>query len=113
MGLYAAFRVFHYQWVAFVTMSVCLQREVSATLAEFLRGFGDAFPGYSQTGPERYIARHGAAAMEIQLRPGAERRIAALHLPTLHVTIRFTAGTKAEREGMLAHMDRVMHRGGG
>lgn len=90
-----------------------LQREVSATLAEFLRGFGDAFPGYAAVGPEHYVAHHGPAAMEIRLRPGAERRIASLHLPTLQVTIRFIAGTKAEREGMLAHMDRIMHRGGG
>ncbi|MRR08552.1 hypothetical protein EG831_00330 [bacterium] len=90
-----------------------LQREVSATLAEFLRGFGAAFPDHVPVGPGCYIAHHGAAVMEIQLSPAAPRRIASLLLPTLQVTIRFTAGTKAEREGMLAHMDRTMHRGGG
>lgn len=90
-----------------------LHREVTATRAEFLRGFGAAFPGYVESGPEHYVARHGPAVMEIRLLSAPPRRIASLLLPTLQVTIRFTAGTKAEREGMLAHMDRTMHRGGG
>lgn len=90
-----------------------LEREVSATPAEFLRGLRDAFPGSLSGGPHVWTARHGQALMEITLRPGPERRIAALVLPTLHVGIRFPMGTPAEGEAMLAHMDRMMHRGGG
>ena len=90
-----------------------LAREAFATLAEFRRGLENAFPVALTDSPDGLLARHGAAAMLIHLTPGPDRRIAALVLPTLRVRIRFTAGTVAQREGMLAHMDRTMHRGGG
>jgi hypothetical protein len=51
--------------------------------------------------------------MEITLAAGPPRVIASRSPPTLRVTIRFTAGTPARQESMLAHMDHAMHRGGG
>ncbi len=51
--------------------------------------------------------------MEISLVEGPPRTIANLRLPTLHVTLRFTAGSTAAQQEMLVRMDRAMHRGGG
>lgn len=90
-----------------------LVREVSATIQEFRHGLLLAFPqGVAADGNTLHVI-DGQAAMEIRLAPQAPRIIAALRLPNLQVTIRFTAGAPAERERMLARMDRAMHRGGG
>jgi hypothetical protein len=36
-----------------------------------------------------------------------------VRLPTLIVTYRFTAGSRAAQEALLTRLDRAMHRGGG
>lgn len=93
-----------------------LHREVSAHPAEFRRGLNLAFPGRVEDVGDvlRVPAADGEdAALEIHLTVGAPRAIASIRLPTLFVAIRFTAGSEAARQRMLAHMDRAMHRGGG
>ncbi len=93
--------------------AACLEREVSAHPGEFRHGLLLAFPGcVTEVGGMLRVAA-GPAAMEIFLTPLAPRVIAALRLPSLQVIIRFTAGTPAEQQAMLARMDRAMHRGGG
>lgn len=90
-----------------------LDREVSAHPQEFRRGLLLAFPGCVTEDDGVLRVAAGPAAMEIFLTPKAPRVIAALRLPTLHVKIRFIAGTKAQQKEMLARMDRAMQRGGG
>lgn len=90
-----------------------LQREISATPDEFRHGLLLAFPGNVKgQGNTLHIAASNAA-MEIFLTVGPARTIANLRLPTLFVSIRFTAGSAAAQQEMLARMDRAMHRGGG
>lgn len=90
-----------------------LQREVSATPEEFRRGLLLAFPGKVTGQGNIFNIDSGSAAMEITVSLGSPRAIANLRLPTLHVTLRFTAGSTAAQQEMLARMDRAMHRGGG
>jgi hypothetical protein len=90
-----------------------LEREISTSAAEFRRGLDLAFPGHVVAGADALCVDDGLAAMEIELVPGVPRTIAALRLPTLHVTIRYTRGTPAQRQAMLARMDLAMQRGGG
>lgn len=51
--------------------------------------------------------------MEITISVLPPRNIAALRLPRLQVTIRFTQGTANAQAALLARMDRAMQRGGG
>lgn len=93
-----------------------LHREVSASIAEFRHGLQRAFPAEfataaAQGDPLRVDA--DGATMEIALSEAAPRTIALLSLPTLHVTIRFVAGSPAQQQALLARMDRAMQRGGG
>ncbi len=88
-------------------------REVSATLQEFRHGLLLAFPNGVAAEGDTLRVSDDRATMEIRLSPQAPRIIAALRLPSLQVAIRFTAGAPADRERMLARMDRAMHRGGG
>lgn len=90
-----------------------LRREVAASVAEFAHGLDLAFPGALSGGPLRYVVVLSEAAMQIDLEPQADRRIAALALPCLAVRIRFTAGSPAACAAMLDRMDRAMQRGGG
>lgn len=90
-----------------------LEREVSATPAEFAHGLRNAFPEGLSGGPLEFRVNDGSAAMEIRLTPGPDRVIALLRLPTLKASIRFTAGDPAARERMLKRMDLAMQRGGG
>jgi hypothetical protein len=68
---------------------------------------GKPQPGVWKAGSLRIASR------TIDVAPGAERRIALVRLPTLIVTYRFTAGSRAAREALLTRLDRAMHRGGG
>jgi len=90
-----------------------LQREISATPDEFRRGLLLAFPGQVEATEHTCLVTTATTAMEIRLNAGSPRIIAKLRLPTLQISIRFTAGDTAARQEMLAHMDRAMHRGGG
>jgi len=90
-----------------------IHRNVSAAPAEFRRGLRLAFPGQVEETGLTCRIETPSATMEICLVEGAPRTIAQLRLPTLHVSIRFTAGIAEAQQEMLARMDRAMHRGGG
>lgn len=92
---------------------ITLEREVSASPREFLHGLRLAFPAGVDAGGETIRASDGLAAMEIELVPLPDRRIALLRLPTMRVHIRFTVGSPEQQRAMLARMDRAMQRGGG
>jgi len=90
-----------------------LIREMAATEKEFRRGLAFAFPqGVTERGGSLHVV-YAEATMEIITEPMPPRVIAALHLPVLHVQIRFIAGTPERQQEMLARMDRAMQRGGG
>ncbi len=90
-----------------------IEREVSATPAEFAHGLRNAFADGLSGGPLEFRAGHGGARMEIRLEPGPDRVIALLRLPTLRAHIRFTAGDADARAALLRRMDLAMQRGGG
>jgi hypothetical protein len=88
-------------------------REMTATEKEFRHGLAYAFPQGVAERDGAFHVTHAGAAMEISIAPLPPRVIAALHLPQLHVSIGFTAGTPEQQVKMLARMDRAMQRGGG
>jgi hypothetical protein len=90
-----------------------LEREISAYPEEFRRGLDLAFPGLVQAAGKGLRIDDGLAVMDIVLTPGTPRVIAAITLPSLHVTIQFVGGTPTQQAAMLARMDLAMHRGGG
>ncbi len=95
-----------------------LQRDMSATMAEFARGLGMAFPAagipdhVDEAGRVFSVPMSGGHC-EIAAEPGPLRKIALLQLPTLRVRIAFIGGNQAQRRAFLTHMDLVMRRGGG
>ena len=94
-------------------MLEAIEREVSATPAEFAHGLRNAFPDGLSGGPLVFRIQYGTATMEVRLSPGPDRVIALLRLPTLHVHLRFSAGDADARARMLKRMDLAMQRGGG
>jgi hypothetical protein len=90
-----------------------VEREVSATPADYVRGLRDAFPGAVETGPWGYRVSRGAAVIDIAITPGPERVIAGLRLPTVQVRIRLTGPDLAARARLLRRLDLATHRGGG
>jgi hypothetical protein len=95
-----------------------LERDMSATMAEFGRGLGMAFPGAGIPGrlPEEarlFTLPLDGGRCEISAEPGPVRKIALLQLPTLRVRIKFLGGNQVQRSAFLTHMDLVMRRGGG
>lgn len=90
-----------------------VEREVSATPAEFVRGLRDAFPEDLTGGGQRFrIARDGAV-LDIVVTPGPDRVIAGLRLPTVQVCIRLDGPGLAARARLLRRLDLATHRGGG
>lgn len=92
---------------------VLLEREVSASPADFVRGLHSAFPGAVEGGPLAFRIQQGGLRLEIVLRPGPERVMGLLRLPTLGVQIRCSGGEALDRARLLAHLDLATHRGGG
>jgi hypothetical protein len=101
-----------------LTIPDVLERDMSATMAEFARGLGMTFPGAGIPDHVDEAARVFSVPMsggrcEIAAEPGPIRKIALLQLPTLNVRIAFFGGNQAQRGAFLTHMDLVMRRGGG
>ena len=88
-------------------------RDVTSTPEEFDASLRQAAAGCLEGRFPSYRVTDGEVGLRIDAVPGAERRIALVRLPTLIVTFRFTAGTRAAREALLTRLDRAMHRGGG
>lgn len=92
---------------------ITLEREMSASRAEFLHGLRLAFPqGVEEAGALLKVG-DGDTAMAIEIAPLPDLAIALLRLPRIRVAIRFTAGTPERQRAMLARMDRALQRGGG
>jgi hypothetical protein len=95
-----------------------LGRDMSATMAEFARGLGMAFPNAGIPDQVDEASRIFSIPVdggrcEIAVELGPMRKIALLELPTLCVRIAFFGGNQAQRSAFLTHMDLVMRRGGG
>jgi hypothetical protein len=90
-----------------------LEREVSASAADFARGLHNAFPGAVEGGPLDFRVERYGVGLEIALRPGPDRVIAGLRLPTVQVRIRCIGGDAPARARLLAYLDLATHRGGG
>lgn len=90
-----------------------LVRDVSSTAAEFDASLRQAAGPRLEGSAPRYRIADGRVTLDVEFAPGPERRIALIRLPTLIVTYRFAGGTPAERDALLARLDRAMHRGGG
>ena len=88
-------------------------RDVTSTPAEFDASLRQAAAGCLEGRFPSYQVVGGEVRLQIDVVPGAERRIALVRLPTLIVTYRFTAGSRAAQEALLTRLDRAMHRGGG
>jgi hypothetical protein len=92
------------------------RRTVSATLDEFVRGVRSAYPEAAcsaTAGGLRCRIEVPPVVLTIDLEPLPPRRIALLALPQLVAAFAFSGGNAGERERVLAHLDRSMHRGGG
>lgn len=90
-----------------------LEREISASPQEYCRGVRLAFPGQVAEHGTTLRVEDGKATMEIVLTAVAPRALGALALPALKVTIRFSGGTRQQRQALLARMDMATQRGGG
>jgi hypothetical protein len=90
-----------------------LVRDVTSTLKEFDASLRQAAAGCIEGQAPTYLIKDGEVRLQIDIVPGAERRIALVRLPTLIVTYRFIAGSRGAQEALLARLDRAMHRGGG
>jgi hypothetical protein len=90
-----------------------LEREVCASVAEYVRALEGAFPEALTGGPLKFLARAQGAEVEIELSPQAPRVIGGLTLPLLTVRLRFVQGSAEAHSALLTHMDRAMQRGGG
>lgn len=94
------------------------ERDVSSSLAEFAAGLEKACPGAvtrntAADGATVFTIDTDQACLAISARPGTPRTIASLSLPTLQVQIAPRRGTPAAIDGLIAQIDRSMHRGGG
>lgn len=92
---------------------ITLRREISVPAAEYRRALGLAFPAGVEEDGGVLRAGDGTSRVELRLEEGPPRVIANIRLPTLFVELRFSGGTEADQQALLACMDRAMHRGGG
>jgi len=90
-----------------------LERDMSATPAEFAHGLRLAFGNRVEGGPLEYRVRIEGTLLEVRLTPLPDRVIAGLRLPRLQARLCFVGGDAASRASLLARMDLAMHRGGG
>ena len=82
--------------------------------AEFLRSLGRAVAGlpWRQEGPHIQV-EDPPRRVEIQLGQEQQRRLGALIMPELEVTIRFQGYSVRERDLFLRRFDLAYRRGGG
>lgn len=88
-------------------------RDVCATADEFVRSLRAAMPDAVDAGPDRFEIASADATIAVALGPLPPRRLGALALPRIRVTIDFVAGRGDACIVLLARMDRAMQRGGG
>jgi hypothetical protein len=91
-----------------------LYREMGCTRADLLAWLPGAVRG-ARVDVEGNLIRVAYAAGEVRIRitPAAERRLGALSLPVLDVSIRFAGIDARAREEFLKYFDLFTRRGGG
>jgi len=91
------------------------ERELSASVGEWLRLLGGALAGrdWRVEGDGAHIMFDGGGTLVMGWRVGEPRRIALLRLPRLHVRFSFSGVPEAAREAFMRHLDLHTHRGGG
>lgn len=90
-----------------------LEREVGATVDEYLRGLRTAFPQGTQDGAGRYTAHEADTTLIVAITPLPTRVVGGFEFPRLQVLLSFSGGDEASQRALLEHMDRMMLRGGG
>lgn len=91
-----------------------LEREVTATPAEFERDLRKAWPaGVDCLTAGHYCLYLDATRLDIHVEPRGVRRLGLFELPLLVVRYEFSGGDEAARRRLLAPLDRAMQRGGG
>lgn len=90
-----------------------LRREAGASVDEYLRGLREAFPAGERTGELEFTARRDPVELRVTMTVLTPRRFAGLALPRLAVNLELKGGDAQQQRALLAHMDRVMLRGGG
>lgn len=91
-----------------------LEREITATSAEFERDLRRAWPaGVETPAPGHFRIHDGDTRLDIRIEPRGLRRLGLFDLPVLAAHYRFTAADEPARRRLLATLDRAMQRGGG
>ena len=89
-------------------------RQMGMTHKEFMRTLPAAVsPLSAHRRPGGGVVRHPAGEIRIGLQQEPERRIAALSLPVLLVSFRFSGLDRAQRATFMERFDLAFHRGGG
>lgn len=90
------------------------ERELGASVAEFERDLGKAWPdGVLTVAPGRYSLCDGPLQLDIYVESIGVRRIGLLAIPRLAARYAFSGGDESARRSLLARLDRAMQRGGG
>jgi hypothetical protein len=91
-----------------------MEREVSATTEEFVRGLRAAAPGaVRRLDPTSFLLHGDGVELVVRVEPRGERVLGALRFPVLRVRYEFRAGTPQAQRRFLDALDRAMQRGGG
>lgn len=93
--------------------AIDLQREVGATMRDYLRQLRLALPGGVDGDGANITVSDGQACLAITLTTLPPRVIALARIPRLKVSLRGTAGDMAAQAALLARIDRALQRGGG
>lgn len=89
------------------------QRIVAATLQEFAGGLIRAFPATRQIRADCLELCDGPVCLRFDLAKAPSRRIGALDLPCIQVSISVLNGEAAEVARLIERIDRATQRGGG
>ncbi len=90
-----------------------LDREVGATVEEYLRGLRSAFPNGTLDAALRFTARERETTLNAVITPLPPRVVGGFQFPRLQVRLSFSGGDATSQRALLDHMDRLMLRGGG
>ena len=94
-------------------MNAKIEREVSASRAEYQRGLLLAYPDAQPVANQVWRIDDGQAVLEITVAELSPRVIAKLRLPRLRLTLEFLSGSPEAQRALLNRLDLAMQRGGG
>jgi hypothetical protein len=91
-----------------------MEREVSATAEEFVRGLHAAAPGVvRRLDAASWLVQGEGVELVVRVEPLGERVLGALRMPVVRVRYEFRAGEPRAQRRLLDALDRAMQRGGG